>query len=213
MRTAQRLQTPSRRSRRVTSPSPHVLRRRQQPTSSGTIRIPPPTPKSALKRPATRPMKTSRTRAILEGDGWRGRARDRATDQEGSSTASPTPAGLTSRSRTRTSDTITPTSVIAAPTQNAFWNPSVSAAGTFAPDSTAPTRRRGRHGGQDRDADGTADLLGRVDQPGREAGLGGLRPGEGGDRQRHESERHAEADDEEAREAGSASTTRRPRSA
>jgi hypothetical protein len=54
-----------------------------------------------------------------------------------------------------------------------------------------------RDRGQEREAQGAADLLARVDEPGREPGLGPLHAREGGDRDRHEGEAHADADDQE----------------
>ena len=61
------------------------------------------------------------------------------------------------------------------------------------PASTSESRARVGDRGQDRQAERAADLLGRVDQPGRQARLVRLDARHRGDRHRHEREAEAEA--------------------
>ena len=113
------------------------------------------------------------------------------------------PTSLRSR---KTRVAIRPIRAIPAPTANAYWKPSVSArvsCGRVAPGLLHDRLGVGRgDGGEDRDAQRAADLLGGVDQPRGDAGLVGLHALEGGDRDRHEGEPEADAGEQEARARG-----------
>ena len=112
--------------------------------SSGTITIPPPTPKSELNSPADEADEDEPQRRAVHPRALQDRsgapsvcARPGSDGSDGLGEASSAGAVSKSRCRTRKSETRTPTNAIAAPAQNACWKPSVSADGTGVPEATA----------------------------------------------------------------------------
>ena len=110
------------------------------------------------------------------------RRRARVTGQAATGVAAASPrraasaCSRLSREEISTAARIAPTSAKPAPTRNASWKPSVSATARSRTPA-AISRRRAAVGdrGEDRQAERAADLLGRVDQPRREARLVGPR--------------------------------------